>query len=164
MKKSSMEKYFWGLLRISIGLIFLWAFLDKLFGLGFSTANENSWLNGASPTSGFLLHGTRGPFAEIFQAMAGSALIDVLFMGGLLLIGVALVFGTGVRIASVSGIIMLMLMWLAALWPEHHPFLDDHVIYSIALIGIIIYNAGIHLGLGKWWQSLGIVRRNKWLI
>ena len=27
----------WGLTRISIGLVFLWAFFDKLFALGFAT-------------------------------------------------------------------------------------------------------------------------------
>ena len=29
--------YVWGALRIVFGWIFLWAFLDKLFGLGFAT-------------------------------------------------------------------------------------------------------------------------------
>jgi len=33
-----------GILRISFGLIFLWAFFDKLFGLGFATASDKSWI------------------------------------------------------------------------------------------------------------------------
>src|SRR3546814_5818912 len=37
-------------LRVGVGSVFLWAFLDKLFGLGYSTPSERSWLNGGSPT------------------------------------------------------------------------------------------------------------------
>ncbi|MBI2577711.1 MAG: hypothetical protein HYV77_02605, partial [Candidatus Wildermuthbacteria bacterium] len=43
-----------GIVRISIGWIFFWAFIDKLWGLGFATAAGNSWLNGGSPTTTFL--------------------------------------------------------------------------------------------------------------
>jgi len=39
-------------MRILLGIIFLWAFVDKLFGLGFATSSAKSWLGGASPTSG----------------------------------------------------------------------------------------------------------------
>jgi thiosulfate dehydrogenase [quinone] large subunit len=63
-----------------MGLIFLWAFFDKLLGLGFATKAENAWINGGSPTSGFLLHGTKGPFAEFFQSLAGIPTVDWLFM------------------------------------------------------------------------------------
>ena len=41
-------------LRIATGFIFLWAFLDKLFGLGYSTASAKSWIHGGSPTKGYL--------------------------------------------------------------------------------------------------------------
>src|SRR3712207_7355187 len=41
-------------LRLALGWIFLWAFVDKLFGLGFATKAENAWIDGGSPTQGFL--------------------------------------------------------------------------------------------------------------
>ena len=41
-------------LRLATGFIFLWAFLDKTFGLGFSTPAERAWLNGGTPAQGFL--------------------------------------------------------------------------------------------------------------
>ena len=41
-------------LRISLGSIFLWAFLDKMFGLGYATSSEDAWINGGSPTEGYL--------------------------------------------------------------------------------------------------------------
>ena len=36
------------------GFIFLWAFLDKSFGLGYATPSDNAWIHGGSPTTGFL--------------------------------------------------------------------------------------------------------------
>ncbi|MBA9050098.1 hypothetical protein BJ996_006829 [Streptomyces phaeogriseichromatogenes] len=36
--------------RILTGFVFLWAFLDKTFGLGYATASGNAWIDGMSPT------------------------------------------------------------------------------------------------------------------
>ena len=77
-------KQLWGLLRIMLGWIFLWPFLDKLFGWGFATEAGQGWLQGGSPTAGFLQFGTKGPLAEYFQSLAGQAWVDWLFMAGLL--------------------------------------------------------------------------------
>nr|WP_230204906.1 hypothetical protein [Parafrankia elaeagni] len=38
--------------RVSLGWIFLWAFLDNLFGLGHETPSAQAWVNGGSPTDG----------------------------------------------------------------------------------------------------------------
>jgi len=153
------EKATWAILRISLGLIFLWAFFDKLLGLGFATASDKSWILGVSPTAGFLEFGTRGPFMSIFQAMAGSLFIDWIFMLGLLLIGIALILGIGIRIAGYSGALMMLFMWFALLPPEHHPLLDEHIIYLIALLGLTFSNSGDSLGLGKRWKQLEIVKK-----
>ena len=139
--RPTADKFLWAVLRIMMGWIFLWPFLDKLFGLGFATEAGRGWVDGGSPTTGFLEFATRGPFAELFQSMTG-AFADWLFMIGLLGIGLALLLGIGVRIASVSGALMLVLMWLAALWPEHNPFLDDHLIYAFVLIGTYVTDSG----------------------
>ena len=50
-------------IRLALGWIFLWAFLDKAFGLGHDTTAAKSWVNGGSPTKGFLGSATTGPFA-----------------------------------------------------------------------------------------------------
>ena len=114
---------------------FLWAFLDKLFGLGFTTASDKSWLLGTSPTTGFLLNGAKGPFASLFHNLANSVIVDWLFMVGLLFIGTMLILNVGTKLASYAGALMLFLMWLAVLPPEHHPFLDEHIVYIIILMG-----------------------------
>jgi thiosulfate dehydrogenase [quinone] large subunit len=100
-------------LRLGMGFIFLWAFLDKLFALGFSTgrlegggidffAQGGAWLNGGSPTRGFL-SGSRGPLASFWQGLAGDAWVNWLFMGALAAVGVALLLGIGLRLAAVGG-------------------------------------------------------------
>src|SRR6478735_2194878 len=40
--------------RLATGFIFLWAFVDKTFGLGYSTPSERAWINGGAPSQGFL--------------------------------------------------------------------------------------------------------------
>ena len=141
-----------------MGWIFLWPFLDKTFGLGFSTAKESAWIAGGSPTLGFLSFGTTGPFAPVYQAIAGNIFVDWLFMIGLLLIGIALLFGIGINIAGYSGTLMLFLMWTATLLPEHNPFLDDHIIYGLVLIGLTFVRSRNCLGFGKWWSKQKIVK------
>ncbi len=167
---NSKGVYAWVLLRISLGLIFLWAFLDKLFGLGFSTCRDaetgvittmcpSAWLSGGSPTTGFLSFAAKGPFAGIFKAMAGSTLVDWLFMLGLLGIGIALIFGIFMKLGTYSGSLMLFLMWLAVLPKEHHPFLDEHIIYIFALLSLNYVKAGQYFGLGKKWINTNLVNK-----
>jgi thiosulfate dehydrogenase (quinone) large subunit len=120
-------------LRIVMALIFLWAFFDKLFGLGFATASEKAWIHGGSPTSGFLANATQGPFADVFKSLAGVPLVDWLFMLGLLFVGLTYLFNRYMKWGAVAGIAMMALMYLAVLPPENHPFLDDHIVYALVL-------------------------------
>jgi thiosulfate dehydrogenase [quinone] large subunit len=160
----------WGVTRIVLGLIFLWAFVDKLLGLGYSTCSDAAtgtinrycdaaWIHGGSPTSGFLQHATKGPFADIFQNMANTALVDWLFMLGLLGIGLALVLGVFIRLGTFFGVILLALMYLAALPPSTNPVLDDHIVYILVLIGLCYVNEQQKLGLGASWAKSGLVKK-----
>ena len=116
---------------------------------------------GVSPTSGFLEFATKGPFAGIFKSLAGLAIIDWLFMLGLLLIGIALTFGIALKASSYGGAILMFLMWLAVLPKEHHPFLDEHVVYLLVFLLIAIKNPVYYLGCGKCWEKLSIVKKYK---
>ncbi|PZG21442.1 hypothetical protein C1I95_07475 [Micromonospora craterilacus] len=150
-------------LRLALGWIFLWAFLDKLFGLGFATEAKNAWLNGGSPTKGFLTFGAAGPFQGFYHGIAGAAWADWLFMIGLAAIGTALILGTGVRLAAAAGGLLLVLMWTAVLPPANNPFMDDHLVYAGVLALLAVTNAGDTWGLGRTWARLPIVRRFGWL-
>lgn len=125
-------------LRYTMSFIFLWAFLDKTFGLGFATLSEKAWIHGSSPTAGFLSHAVKGPFAEIFHSLAGLVIIDWLFMLGLLFVGLSLLTKRYLRFGTLAGIAMLLLMYLSLLLPENNPIIDEHIVYILvlAVIGI----------------------------
>ncbi|AXO34779.1 hypothetical protein [Micromonospora sp. B006] len=161
--RQKATRYVWAGLRLALGWIFLWAFLDKMFGLGHETAAKNAWINGGSPTKGFLGNAVEGPFADLYGNIAGAAWADTLFMLGLLGIGVALMLGIGIRIAAVAGGLLLVLMWTAVLPPANNPFMDDHLIYAGLLAGLALVGAGNTLGLGRIWAKLPLVQRLPWL-
>ena len=150
-------------LRLALGWIFLWAFLDKLLGLGFATTADNAWIDGGSPTRGFLGNAVKGPFADLYSSFAGAAWADWLFMTGLAGIGLALILGIGMRIAATTGALLLALMWTAVLPPQNNPFMDDHLIYAGVLTLLALTAAGDTLGLGTIWKRLPIVQRLPWL-
>ncbi|MCF7833653.1 MAG: hypothetical protein K9L98_00855 [Candidatus Pacebacteria bacterium] len=134
----NIQKIVWLSLRLVMSFIFLWAFFDKLFGLGFATISEKAWINGGSPTTGFLLGAVKGPFAEIFHSLAGVAVVDWLFMIGLLFIGLTLLLNKYVFWGAIVGIIIMILMWLALLFPSNNPLIDEHIVYALvfALLAI----------------------------
>jgi len=152
-------RYALAVARLAISFTFLWAFLDKTFGLGFATERADAWINGGSPTVGFLNFATEGKiFHDFFAGLAGPA-ADWLFMVGLLGIGVALALGIGMRIAAASGALLLTLMWAASLPLENNPLLDDHLVYAVVLVALAIFGAGRVIGLGRQWERLPLVQR-----
>ena len=153
------SQYIWAFIRLAMGWMFLWAFIDKLFGLGYVTQSDSAWLAGGSPTSGFLQFGTRGPLTPIFQKISGSVLIDTVFMISLLLLGVTLILGIGVKIAGYGGAVLVFLMFLAALPPENNPLLDDHILYVFILLGLTRVKSGQWLGLGNKWAKINLVQK-----
>lgn len=174
-----------GALRLLTGWTFLWAFLDKLLALGFSTGRNpetgaidffgpDAWISGASPTAGAVGFALKGPFADNIQTMTGFQMtqagpqvagwVDWIYMLSLVLIGLGLITGVMTRIAAVGGIIWMAVFYLGtAIWPEHNPFMDEHILYSVVLVGLILANAGRYYGLGKVWQRYRIVEDRRYL-
>ena len=159
---SGTARYIWAITRLCLGWTFLWPFLDKTFGLGHETPSANAWIDGGSPTTGFLA-GATGPFAGIYHSISGAGWADWGFMLGLVLIGVALLAGIGMRIAAVSGAVLLVLMWTASLPPANNLFMDDHIIYALVLLGLAVVGAGNTLGLGRRWTGTDLVQKHAWL-
>lgn len=161
------------LLRLALGVEFLWAFLDKTFGLGYSTPTAKAWIHGGSPTKGFLSGVASGPLQGFFHAIAGAPVINWLFMLGLLGIGSALILGVALRIAAASGAVLLLMMWLAS-WPlatiaagqptgSTNPVVDEHIIAALAIIVVGAYAAHSAGYLARWWSNQPLVRRSPWL-
>jgi thiosulfate dehydrogenase [quinone] large subunit len=129
----NIEKIAYVKLRFVMAFIFLWAFVDKMFGLGFSTTHDKAWINGGSPTSGFLSFGTHGFFVDFFKSLSGIAAIDWLFMLGLLFVGLTLLLNKWIKWGAIAGIVMMTLMWLSLFPSENNPIVDEHIVYALVL-------------------------------
>ena len=150
----------WTILRILLGWSFLWAFLDKFFGLGFATcrASDSSdidffcdaaMIKGGSPTYGYLNFATQGSHTGgLFDWMAPSApdsinFADVLFMAALLLGGVALMAGIATKTAAYGGAVLMAFMFFAGdVWPTNNPINSSHVIEFFVFMGIAYVGPG----------------------
>lgn len=155
-------KAIYGVLRILVGFMFLWAFIDKVWGLGFATTPDKAWLAGGSPTAGFLSFGVHGPFANFYHSLAGNPLVDWLFMLGLLFIGITLTLGIAVKLGSWAGIIMMALMYTAAgIWPANNPFVDEHLIYIFVLASFLFTHPGKYFGFGNAWFRSSFIQKHK---
>jgi len=130
-------------LRIATGLVFLWAFLDKLSGLGYATPTAKAWINGGSPTKGFLSSVDVGPFDTAFHAIAGTVMMLMMWLAEF----------PPDRFTTAGEPSM-----------STNPLIDYHVIYAIALIVIALTYAGNTWGLGQKWAALPIVQRQHWTI
>lgn len=174
-----------GLLRLAMGWTFLWAFIDKLFGLGFATGRDaetgvivfggpEAWINGGSPTAGVLGFALKGPFKGFYEGITGAQVgptgptaagwVDWVFMLSMLAIGVALILGIAVRLAALGGIAWMAIFYTAtAIWPQNDPFLDDHIIEALVLAELFLANAGRYWGFGRAWQRLDAVGSRPYL-
>lgn len=150
------------LLRWALGLTFVWPFFDKLIGLGYTTSPDSAWIAGGSPTAGFLKFGAIGPFAPLFNAIGGTAIVDWLFMLCLLGVGLALLLGIAQKLAAVSGALLMFMMW-AAVFPKEHSLLlmDEHIVYLLILllIGFVFTKYENWASLSKWWTDTKLVKK-----
>ena len=149
-----------GLMRIAIGFVFLWGFLDKTFGLHFPTGPSRAWINGGTPAQSFLTGATGGkPLASFFQALAIPA-VDWVFM-------LSLILGIGTRLAAVGGVIMMGFMYAATapwVWGSLNPVVSQHLVYAMVLALIPLTSAGDTLGLGARWKKLSAVKKLPFLV
>ncbi len=155
-------RYLWAVIRLGMGWTFLWPFFDKMFGLNHQTTSAQAWINGGNPTKGFL-SGSAGVFSGFYTSIAGAGVVNVLFMVGLLGIGVELALGIAMKPAAIAGATMLVLMWSASLPPSDDLFLDNHIIYALLLFGLAAVGAGKTFGFGESWERIDLVQRHRWL-
>ncbi|WP_082092102.1 hypothetical protein [Demequina pelophila] len=179
---TSRSRFGWAMLsitRIALGFYFLWAFLDKFLGLGFSTCRtaaedgsftidafcERAWINGGAITEGYLVYGgnVNSPFNAFFVELGGQRWTDWPFMLGLLGVGLALILGIGTKVGAWAGTAMLLMMYATQMWPTTNPVLDDHIVMALAMLAIVYVElAHQSIGLGKWWR--GLVGEKSWLV
>ena len=42
--------------------------------------------------------------------------------------------------------------------------MDDHLVYAIVLVALAVFGAGRTWGLGRAWEKLPLVQRNRYLV
>lgn len=120
------------LLRVAFGVMFLLSGLSK-----FGDWSASAYLAASS-----------GPFAAWFQSLAGNGIVDSLNAWGMVLIGAGLILGLLVRPAAIGGIALMVLYYFAAFTSNiSHGYIDNHVIYALALFVLAAGGAGHALGL-----------------
>ncbi len=145
--------YILAFLRIGIGWHFLYEGLIKAF--------DSSW-----SAAGFLQSAT-GPLAGMFHNLGSSAsavqVVDILNIGGLILIGLGLFLGLFTRLSQISGIVLIFLYYIS-----HPPLYTDpgffregsYLIVSkdlleiMALIVLMFFKTGKFLGLDGLFTSM----------
>lgn len=127
------------LLRIGIGIIFLYAGISKLLADNWSAAG---YLNNAQTFSG-LYHW--------FASSGNIGWINFVNVWGQILIGAGLVFGFLTRWAAWGGILMMVLYYFPVLnFPyvgDHSYLVDEHIIYILVLVTLISLHAGRYIGI-----------------
>ncbi len=131
------------LLRILLAWVFLYAASHQAFEPGWSAA-------------GFLAN--TKTFNFLFAPLASPGLapvISFLVAWGHLLIGLSLLAGLALRVSAAFGALLMILYWMAHM---DFPFItntnnfivDDHIIYGVVLVMLIVVKAGHVWGLDTW--------------
>lgn len=144
--------------RIAIGVIFLWASLEKIIGEGLGTWSAKEFLLSATDGSlgwpfytGTVAAGTVfNPTHDIWVALAGNetamTVIGYLVPLGQLGIGVALILGLLTRFGAAMGTLMMLFFFVAA-WDFQFGIVNQHLTYAVVTLALGIVGAGNYYGL-----------------
>lgn len=130
------------LLRFGMGWVFFYAGISKILDPAWSAV-------------GYLEHAqTFSNFFAWFATPTNIGWVNILNEWGLLLVGVALIIGVFVRLASFAGFILMLFYYFPVLnFPmagDHSFIIDDHIIYMLVFIVLYAYRAGDFFGLQRY--------------
>ncbi len=145
------------LLRITIGWLLLWGFLDKLFGLGYRTPWGEGMLFGYHPTE-WLKYSSGGILGDFWQGIEPNLPMDLLLMAGLLLVGLCLILGVASKIATIATVAFMLCMFSLWMPPQDNPVLDYHIILAVAALAIYYLHGFERYSVYGWYKGLWIVR------
>jgi thiosulfate dehydrogenase [quinone] large subunit len=140
-----------------IGIIFLWAGLEKVIGnagvwtakgfLAFGTAGTLGWpfVMGAV-AQGTIFNPTHDLWVNLAANDAAVGFINFLVQFGEVAIGLALIFGVLTRFAAAAGTLMMLLFFFAA-WDFAYGIVNQHLTYAVATFGLAVVGAGNYYGI-----------------
>jgi thiosulfate dehydrogenase (quinone) large subunit len=170
------------LLRIGLGLMYLWAFISQGLGVGYtnvrSTAQpppadsaapapvvyrwtfsydaDQGWITSGfkhSPTEGYIQKNAHGPIGTLLKDLP-TGLDDFGWIFALGGLGIALTFGLFSRIAGWGGLILNLMIWFAAFPPSTNPIIDgEHMAFALSILLLMWIQASNYWGFGRWWRA-----------
>jgi thiosulfate dehydrogenase [quinone] large subunit len=151
------------LARVTVGWVFLYAGLEKLFGAEPFSAVGFLKFGTIGTTSAQVAEGTIvNPTHDFWVALAGNGtlmpLVNFLVLFGELAIGVALILGIATRFASIMGALMMTLFWVAA-WDFAFGVVEYHSLLAIVTLAIGIIGAGEAYGFDAIVERTPVVKR-----
>jgi thiosulfate dehydrogenase [quinone] large subunit len=163
--------------RIVIGVIFLWAGLEKLLGSGaegFSAAGFLQFGTGGTLgwpfVTGEVAEGTVfNPTHDFWAGLATNGslmpIVNFLVVAGQIGIGLGLILGLLTRFSAVMGTLMMLFFFFAA-WEFEFGVVNQHLTYAVVTLGLAVVGAGNYFGLDavvgpmvgeriRWWLLSG---------
>ncbi len=149
--------FFVGLGRIVIGIIFLWAGLEKAIGTGLGVWNADGFLqfatNGSLGWPFVTGEGAEGrvfnPTHDFWAGLVDTGASDViayLVPLGQIGIGVSLILGLFTRFGAAMGTLMMLFFFVAA-WDFQFGIVNQHLTYAVVTFGLAVIGAGNYYGL-----------------
>ncbi len=146
--------------RIIMAYVLLSAALDKLLDPEWTAAG---YLRSAVDEA--------NPFRDQFIAMAGSPVVDLLVQWGLLLTGLGILFGAGLRWCAFWAAVIMLMFWASALKGgilqglpvEHGYVVSYHLVYIALLFALAAFGAGRILGIDDRLEKSAAVEKAPWL-
>ncbi len=147
-------------LRIVVGIIFLWAGLEKVIGAGssgftaagflqFGTGGTLGWpFVSGEVAEGTIFNPTQGIWTGLAANETLMGIIDVLVPWGQIGIGLSLTLGLLTRFGAAMGTLMMLFFFLAA-WEFEHGIVNSHLTYAVVTAFIGYIGAGNYLGLDR---------------
>lgn len=144
--------------RIVIGVIFLWAGLEKIIGAGLGTWSAKGFLQFATGGSlgwpfvrGEVPEGTVfNPTHDLWVSLAGNetamTIIGFVVPLGQVGIGIALILGLLTRFGAAMGSLMMLFFFVAA-WDFQFGIVNQHLTYAVVTLGLGVVGAGHYYGL-----------------
>ena len=142
--------------RIVIGVIFLWAGLEKVIGgagewsakgfLAFGTSGTLGWPFVAEVVEGTVFNPTHEFWVGLSANAGAMSVINLLVPFGQVAIGTSLILGIATRFASAMGALMMLFFFFAA-WDFAYGIVNQHLTYAVVTLGLGVIGAGNYYGL-----------------
>ena len=144
------------LFRILVGIIFLWAGIEKLVAaepfsaagfLKFGTAGTLGWpFVSGTPAEGTIFNPTHDIWVGLAANDGLTGIVNLLVVWGEIGIGIGLILGLFTRFSAAMGTLMMLLFFFAA-WDFAYGIVNQHLTYAIVCATLTGLGAGRYYGL-----------------